>query len=83
MYKKEEEKLMDYLTMHIKNLRNERKLSQNAFSELLCVYREHYAKVETRKRNLTLKLLFRISISLNIPLKDLFDFDIPDDITTK
>ncbi len=83
MYKNEEQKLMKLLVKRIVKLRKERKLTQDKISELIGVYREHIAKIETGKRNLTLKLLFRISISLNIPLKDLFDFEIPDDIITK
>ncbi|MCD7779128.1 MAG: helix-turn-helix transcriptional regulator [Candidatus Gastranaerophilales bacterium] len=57
MSKKEEEKLMYYLTMHIREIRKQKNLTQEELSELLNVYREHIAKIETRKRNLTLKLL--------------------------
>lgn len=79
MYKNEEQKIMFYLTKHFAGLRKERKLSQNVFSELINVQIEHLAKVETRRRNLTLRLLIRASIALDIPLKDLFDFEIGED----
>ncbi len=75
MYKNEEQKLMTLLVKRIVKLRKERKLTQDKISELIGVYREHIAKVETGKRNVTLKLLFRICISLNITLKDLVDFE--------
>jgi len=49
-------------------------INQNDFAEKLDISREHLAKIETGKRNLSLTLLFRIAEELNIPEKDLFDF---------
>ena len=72
MYTKEEKEVMKVLVQNIRNFRNENNHSQNVFGEKINYEREHIAKVETGKRNLTLKYIIRTSIAYKIPIKDLF-----------
>ena len=58
----------------IAKYRKERGLTQNQLSEILDIYREHLAKIETAKRGISLGLVFEISEALNISEKDLFNF---------
>ena len=54
--------------------RRELGINQNDLAEKVNISREHLAKIETGKRNLSLPLLFLIAEELNIKEKDLFDF---------
>lgn len=72
MYTKEEAEIMKSLVLCIRNLRNDNNHSQNVFAEKTNYEREHIAKVETGKRNLTLKYILRTIIAYKIPIKDLF-----------
>ena len=72
MYTKEEKTVMYVLVQNIRNFRKETQHSQNVFAEKTNYEREHIAKVETGKRNLTLKYIIRTSIAYKIPIKDLF-----------
>mgnify|MGYP002625723071 CR=1 FL=1 len=49
-------------------------LSQNQLAELLGISREHLAKIETAKRCVSLGLLFDIADTLEIKVKDFFEF---------
>ncbi|MGM9993925.1 MAG: helix-turn-helix domain-containing protein [Candidatus Avigastranaerophilus sp.] len=60
---------------HLAKIRKEKGLTKEDFSYLLDVQREHIAKVETAMRNLSFDKLILTSIVLNLPLKDLFDFE--------
>lgn len=64
------------LANNIKKYRKQKGLSQNELAELLNISREHIAKLETTKRCISLKLLFKLSDVLNVSLKDLFTFEI-------
>lgn len=66
---------LQLLAKNIKHYRKQKGLSQNELAELLNISREHLAKLETTKRCISLKLLFKLSDTLNISLKDLFTFD--------
>ena len=72
MYTKEEKEIMYVLVQNIKKFRVENNHSQNVFAEKTNYQRENIAKVETGKRNLTLKYIIRTSIAYKIPIKDLF-----------
>ena len=72
MYTKEEKAVMYVLVQNIRKFRKENKHSQNVFGEKINYERDHIAKVETGRRNLTLKYIIRTSIAYNIPIKDLF-----------
>ncbi len=49
-------------------------ISQNQLAELVDVSREHIAKVETARRNLSMNLLFNISSALDVPEYKFFIF---------
>lgn len=66
---------LQLLAKNIKHYRKQKGLSQNELAELLNISREHLAKLETTKRCISLKLLFKLSDALNVSLKDLFTFD--------
>ena len=56
----------------IKNARRIKHLSQNALAEKLDISREHLAKIETAKRYVSLKLLFKICEILEITESEIF-----------
>ena len=51
-----------------------KKYTQEVFSEMIDISREHLAKIETAKRSVSLDLLIKIADTLNVKVKDLFDF---------
>ena len=63
------------LGKNIQKARKVKKFSQNKLAEMLNISREHLAKIETAKRCISLKLLFRVAQTLEIKVKDLFDFE--------
>lgn len=65
---------LNLLGKNIQKFRKAQNLSQNQLAELLDISREHLAKIETAKRNISLQLLFKLSDVLKISEKDLFDF---------
>ena len=67
---------LQILGKNIQKFRKEKGLSQNQLAELLDISREHLAKIETAKRCVSLSLLFKIADILNVPEKDLLNFDI-------
>jgi len=66
---------LELLAKNIKKFRKQKNLSQNELAELLNISREHLAKLETTKRCISLKLLFKLSDVLDVTLKELFTFD--------
>ncbi len=72
MYTKEEKEIMKKLVLCIRKFRKENNHSQNVFSEKINYEREHIAKVETGRRNLTLKYIIRTSIAYKIPIENIF-----------
>jgi len=65
---------LELLAKNIKKIRLQKGLSQNQLAEILNISREHLAKIETTKRSMSLKLLFKLSEVLNISLAELFTF---------
>ena len=62
------------LGTNIAKYRKQKNLSQNQLAELVDVSREHIAKVETARRNMSMDLLFNISSVLDIPEYKFFIF---------
>lgn len=62
------------LGRNIQKARKTKGLSQNELADLLDISREHLAKIETAKKRISLKLLFKLSDALNIKEEQLFDF---------
>ena len=52
---------------NIAKYRKLKNLSQNNLAELVNVSREHIAKVETARRNMSMNLLFNLSSALDVP----------------
>ena len=50
-------------------------LSQNEFAEIINFSREHLACIETGKEFISLRKLFLIADSLDVPLNKLIDFE--------
>lgn len=63
------------LGKNIQTARKNKNYSQNKLAEILNISREHLAKIETAKRCVSLSLLFKIAETLEIDIKDLFDFN--------
>ena len=63
------------LGKNIQKARKNKNYSQNKLADILNISREHLAKIETAKRCVSLKLLYRIAETLDIKEKDLFDFE--------
>ena len=56
--------------------RNEDVQIHYELADLLNISREHLAKIETAKRGISLNLLFQMADILEVPEKDLFDFEL-------
>lgn len=63
------------LGKNIAKYRNINSYTQNQLAEKVNVGREHIAKIETAKKCVSLKLLFKIAEALNVNEKDLFNFE--------
>lgn len=62
------------LGKNICKFRKAKGYSQNELAEIVDISREHLAKLETAKRRISLKLLFKIADALEITEKELLDF---------
>lgn len=65
---------LEKLGKNIQTARKIKGLSQNELADILDISREHLAKIETAKRNISLQLLFKLANALQISEKELFDF---------
>lgn len=63
------------LGKNIKAHRKLKKLSQNQLAEMVDLSREHLACIETGKEFISLRKLFLIADILEVPVKNLVDFD--------
>lgn len=63
------------LGQNIKHYRKLKNLSQNEFAEMVNFSREHLACIETGKEFISLRKLFLIADTLEIPLNKLIDFE--------
>ena len=71
-----ENKYLINLGKRLKMLRLERKISQIEIAYRCGFDKSNYNTIESGKRNPTVISLLKISKALNIPIKDLFDFEI-------
>ncbi|MBE7706210.1 MAG: helix-turn-helix transcriptional regulator [Cyanobacteria bacterium SIG30] len=62
------------LGKNIQKIRKSKNYSQNELAEILNISREHLAKIETAKRYVSLKLLFKIAEVLEAREEELFKF---------
>lgn len=63
------------LGMNIKKYRKAKNLSQNKLAEMIDLSREHLACIETGKEYISLRKLFLIADILEVPVKNLTDFN--------
>ncbi|MCM1338675.1 MAG: helix-turn-helix domain-containing protein [Muribaculaceae bacterium] len=63
------------LGQNIKKYRKMKNLSQNEFAEMINFSREHLACIETGKEYISLRKLFMVADSLEVPLTQLINFD--------
>lgn len=62
------------LGKNIQQARRAKGLSQNDLADMLDISREHLAKIETAKRCISLRLLFKLSTILEISEENLLHF---------
>ena len=62
------------LGKNIKANREQKNLSQNALANMLGISREHLAKIETAKRGISIKLIFKLSEILEVKEAEFFKF---------
>ncbi len=62
------------LGKNIKAKREQKNLSQNALANMLGISREHLAKIETAKRGISIKLIFKLSEILEVKEAEFFKF---------
>ena len=74
MHMDTEKEKLKLLGRNIAKYRKNLGYSQNKFVEIINISREHLAKIETGRRRLSLKLLFKIADSLNVSEKVFFEF---------
>lgn len=58
----------------IRQLRLEKKMSQEDFAELIGVHRTYLGQIERVEKNITIKNIEKICTALKIDPKELFDF---------
>ena len=63
------------LGQNIKKYRKAKNFSQNKLAEMIDLSREHLACIETGKEYICMRKLFLIADILEIPLKNIIDFD--------
>lgn len=59
----------------IRQIRNERHMSQEEFAWMVGLHRTYLGQVERAEKNITLKNIEKIANALNIDPKELFNFD--------
>jgi len=64
------------IATRIKELRKNSALTQEQLAEKANIDYKFFQKIENGTRNITVNTLIRICDSLNVSLKDFFDFDI-------
>lgn len=82
----EEREIMDVNTVfykvgkNIKRIRKAKRITQDRLAAAAHMSISHLGYIERGKENPTLYTLYRISVALKIPLKELVDFDLKDEI---
>ncbi|HIS82601.1 helix-turn-helix transcriptional regulator [bacterium] len=66
---------LETLGKNIKKYRKLKNLSQNQLAEMVDLSREHLACIETGKEFISLRKLFLIADILEVPVKNLIDFE--------
>lgn len=75
--------LLENFGNRIKYVRDSVGISQAQLSELTGVVREQISRIENGQINPTLETVYKLSTALQIPLSDLFDFEIESKVMSK
>jgi len=75
--KTKNEKLMLAFGEHIRKLRKEKGMSMEELADAAEVEYSQIAKIERGKINTSISTAFRLSTALEVPLEQLFQFQIP------
>jgi len=65
--------ILQHFGLRIKTLRQERGLSQEKLAEIAYLHRTYINLVESGKRNISLKNIYRLSKALGVSVKELFE----------
>ena len=68
-------KVLEKLGKTLKNIRIDKGMTQEALAEKVGIHPTYVGKLESGKNNVSVKMLFKISIALNTKLYDIFNFD--------
>lgn len=76
-------KARELLGKHILFLRKQQGMTQNDLAFKSGLGREYISTVECGKRNISIDAIEKISSALGLPLKELFDFEESQNVSTK
>lgn len=68
-------KILEKLGKQLKIARKNKGLTQEQLAEKVKIHPTYVGKLEGGKNNPSVKMLYKISLALDVKLKDLFDFD--------
>ena len=71
---KDESRLVTLFGQRVKELRNNIGISQEQLGSLSGLHRTYIGQIERAEKNISLKNIEKIALSLDIDVKDLFDF---------
>lgn len=64
------------ISIRVKELRDARKMSQDALAYSINMSRSYLAEIETGKRNVSIQNIVRIAEGLGVTVKEFFDSDL-------
>lgn len=73
-----DEKGLKAFAEHLKKKRKEKGFTQEVLAHESGLALSQIARIETAKRSTSLSTVFAIARALKIPIKELFDFDLPE-----
>ncbi len=72
-----DEKGITCFANQLRKIRKAKKVTQEQLAFKAGISLSQVARIETSRINPTLRTVFRISRALDVPLREMFDFDIP------
>ena len=67
-------KILKKLGIRLKELRQEKNLTQETLAEILDIHPTYVGKLENGKNNPSVMMIYKFSRALNVDIKELFDF---------
>lgn len=74
IYENDDRSLNVLFGLKIRQIRNEKRMSQEEFAWTIGVHRTYLGQIERAEKNITLKNIEKICVALGIDPKELFDF---------